>query len=204
MKTNYAIKSLCSLVGMCRPDIDDLGRHSNGETAYFQAQYRNVCIFSAMLELPEVRDLQIPSQKGNFKFRNSHEKSSLRGIHVTEYYNKQNEYVSLDGFVNAGGLPTLVEMRMAKPENICHYFRNIERKLAVLDTLFPVCKANPDGYGWVLMLPCDYLLVEPHPIPAFRRNGGEIAILPFTAAELHEAVEKYAPHDSDTKVFVNQ
>ena len=124
------------------------------------------------------------------------ERNNLLGIHVSHYYAKGHEYATLDGLLDVGGLPTLVETRVLPADKISTYFQNVQRKLAVLDTLFP------KGYGWVLMLPADFQMIDAHPLPKFKENKGEVAIMPYTAAEMQDAVDKYAPDKKDTTVVL--
>ncbi len=192
MKTNNATKTLCSLLSMCKPDIEDLAAHSKGNVKYFQAQYRNIAVMFAQGEAPEICSQPLPSNTGSF-IAKPVDNNTLHGINIYQT-TLQNPFTTVDGFVSADGLPTLVETRISN--NVERYFSNYPQKIGVLKTLFP------RGFGWVLMLPLDYVSEEAEPLPKFESFGGQVAIMPYTSSEMQAEIKKYAPHGSDTRVLV--
>lgn len=198
MKTNKTIQTLCSILSDCRTDIGDLAIHSKGDEKYFYAQLRSVALDYAKSVIPEVRHLPVPasSNTGQFIVEKANEKNELRGFNV---YMKTKDcfFTTLDGFVNVDGMPTLVEMCGDEPEKINNYFLRYPRKRGVLETLFP------RGFGWVLMLPSDYFGEELGPLPNFKKFGGHVSVLSYSASEMQRYVDLYKK-DSDTRMLVRQ
>lgn len=196
MKTNKTIQTLCSLLGDCRTDLGDLALHSDGDKRYFDAQLRSIAIEYAKSVIPEVRHLPVPANTGQFIVKKAHEKNELRGFNVF-LKTPQHFFTTLEGFVNADGMPTLVEMCSDEPEKLDRYFLGYPRKLGVMKTLFP------EGFAWVLMLPSDYFGEEQEPLPTFKKFGGHVSVLSYSASEMQRYVELYK-RGSDTRMLVKQ
>jgi hypothetical protein len=197
MKTNKTIQTLCSILSDCRTDLGDLALHSKDEK-YFYAQLRSIGIDSAKLATPKVRHLPalIPENTGQFIVNKVDANNELRGFNVY-LKTKQYFFTTLDGFVNADGIPTLVEIYGNEPEKLDRYFMDFPRKRGAMETLFPA------GFGWVLMLPSDYSGESLEPLPTFKKLGGHVSVLSYSAAEMQRYVELYKK-DSDTKMVLKQ
>jgi hypothetical protein len=207
VKTNDTVKSLCSLLSRCKPDISDIAQNSKGNLEQFRAEYRNICLTNAQLENRNVKDVALPSEHGRFTYKESVNQNGIRGITVfrrlttgEDAHMKDHMYAftTMDGIVNASDVPTLVEMRIAEPQNIHHYFEHVAKQMAAMRNLYP------KDHGWILMLPMDYLKERPDSVQVFEDIGGHIAVLPYFAKELQFAVAKYAPKGSDTRMLVRQ
>ncbi len=198
MKTNKTIQTLCSLLSDCRTDLGDLAIHSKGDEKYFYAQLRSVAIDYAKLTLPEISHLPVPvpSNTGQFIVKKAHENNELRGFNVF-LGSKDYFFTNLGGFVKADGIPTLVEICGNEPEKLDRYFLDFPRKRGVMETLFP------SGFGWVLMLPSDYSGESLEPLPTFKKLGGHVSVLSYSASEMQRYVELYKK-DSDTRMLVRQ
>lgn len=202
MKTNKAIQTLCSILSDCRTDIDDLAMHSHGDEKYFYAQLRSVAIEHAKSVIREVRHLPVPIPENTGQFivkkadENKDSKNELRGFNVY-MATLQHFFTKLDGFVNADGIPTLVEMCGNEPEKLDRYFMDFPRKRGVMETLFP------KGFGWVLILPSDYIGESLDPLPTFKQLGGHVSVLSYSASEMQRYVDLYKK-GSDTKTLVRQ
>jgi hypothetical protein len=160
---------------------------------YFQAQYRNISLVYAQGEAPEIRGQPLPSNTGSF-IAKPVDNNALHGINIFQQ-TLQNPFTTVDGFVSVDELPTLVETRIST--NIERYFSKYPQKIGVLKTLFP------RGFGWVLMLPLDYVGKEAETLSKFESFGGQVAIMPYTSSEMQAEIKKYAPRDSDTRVLVH-
>jgi hypothetical protein len=198
MKTNKSIQTLCSLLSECRTDLGDLALHSNGDKKYFDAQLRSVALDYAKLMIPEVSHLPapLPESTGQFIFKKADQKNELRGYNVS-LKTPQHFFTTLDGFVTAEGMPTLVEMCNSPAEKLDNYFMDYPRKRAVMETLFG------EDYGWVIMLPSDYFGEEQEPLPTFKKLGGHVSVLSYTASEMVRYVELYKK-GADTRMLVKQ
>ncbi len=195
MKTNKTIQTLCSILSDCRTDLGDLALHSKDEK-YFYAQLRSVSLDYAKSVIPEVRQQLVPSNTSQFIVKKVNEKNELCGFNVN-LKTPQHFFTTLDGFVNADGMPTLVEMYGNEPKKIGDYFLGYTRKLGVLKTLFP------KGFGWVLMLPSDYSEESIEPLPVFKKFGGHVSVLSYSASEMQRYIELYK-RGSDTRMLVKQ
>ena len=198
MKTNKTIETLCSILSDCRSDLGDLALHSNGNQKYFSAQLRSVTLDYAKSVIPEVRHMPvpIPANTGQFIVKKANQTNELYGFNV-HLKTPQHFFTTLDGFINADGMPTLVEMFSDEPEKLDRYFMDLPRKRGVMETLFPA------GFGWVLMLPSDYSGEELEPLPTFKKFGGHISVLSYSASEMQRYVELYKK-GSDTRMAVRQ
>ena len=198
MKTNKTIQTLSSILSDCRTELGDLALHSKGDEKYFYAQLRSVALEHAKFVIPEVRHMPVPvpADTGQFIVKKANKTNELYGFNV-HLKTPQHFFTTLDGFVKADGMPTLVEMCGNKPENLDSYFMDLPRKCGVMETLFPA------GFGWVLMLPSDYLGEEIEPLPTFKKFGGHVSVLSYSAAEMQRYVDAYKK-DSDTRMLVKQ
>lgn len=200
MKTNEAIQTLCSKLSDYRTDIkdlEDLAIHSQGDEKYFYAQLRSIAIEYAKSVIPEVRHLPVPvpANTGQFIVEKADKNNELRGFNVY-MATQQHFFTNLGGLVNAGGIPTLVEICGNEPEKLNRYFLDFPRKRGVMETLFR------KGFGWVLMLPSDYSGESLEPLPTFKKLGGHVSVLSYSAAEMQELVNKYKPDKKDTTVVL--
>ena len=197
VKTNESVMNLCSFLSNCRSDIDDVAEHSRNLRDVV-VQLRSIALSAALMNQEGVFYLDLPDEQGKFSFEDSVKNKKMYGktVFTYNYKDQRNRFTTLDGVVNAG-IPTLVEARTPEPQNIPRYFGKMRRKQEVLDELYP------QGYGWILMLPLDYVKV-PEALRGFERQGRKVAIMPYTSVELRRAVQKYGKDErKDSKMLAH-
>jgi len=186
MKINDTLAELCVFWSKCHPDIVDLASSctSRQPAEEFMAKYRSVLMNAAvspMTGISGVEYLTIPGRSSHFSF----ETARLRNTVAFSEGHRSKPYAALDNLVKVQGLPILSDMRIAAPHN-ARYFRNIDCKRAVMQDLFG------ENFGWILLLPLDYVSENSGNLQKFKREGGRTSILPFTSVEMQRAVQAYS------------
>jgi hypothetical protein len=194
VKTNETVINLSRYLADYRPDVIDLSAGCkgtlDGRFEDFVAKYRTVCIDAACA--PTGVD-------GVTHFKPSSEDFSFEKRGVSDYVVKRSgstsPYARMGAFVDAGGLVTLIEMRLAEPGKGERYFKASAKKIELLTNL------AGENHAWILMVPLDHLKATSVEEAEFKRKGGQVVILPYMASEMRDKVYFSASLENSSMQF---